>query len=286
MVQRVSTNMVQSPGDRTQEQKNADILSALDYGASVSGTAVVNTAAINAAIVAAVASGGSGFVLIPPGITFTESSLVIPDTVVLMVFESTGRVQYLTSDTGAVLPNLEGGIVVRQQNHNGILLRGVDYGVSGDPILQVVDYQNGDVAAVEAKYLQIGENTSMTSPPADKARFYTSDDGSGNTQIMAVFPTGAAIRVCKQGQQSNLYGETGWDPGSINNGAIESKDVTVTGAVLGDYCVPAFNLDLQGLVISANVKSADTVTVTLANNTGGALNIGAGTVKCTVLRNG
>ena len=226
MVQRVSTEMVESPDGRTQEDKNADIISAVDYGASTTGTAAANTTAINDAIVAATASGGSGFVLIPPGISFTEASLVIPDTVVLMLFESTGRIQYLTSDTGAVLPNLEGGIVLRQQNHNGILLRGVDYGVSGDPILQVVDSDSGDVAAVEAKYLQIGENVSMTSPPSDKARFYTSDDGSGNTQIMAVFPTGAAIRLCKQGQQSNLFGQTGWDPGSINNGARESMTVS------------------------------------------------------------
>lgn len=286
MVQKVSSQLVETPAGRTQEAKNADIISAVDYGAATTNTALANTTAINAAIVAAVASGGCGFVIIPPGISFTESSLVMTDAVILLVFEASGRLQILTADTGAVLPNSEGGICIRQQNHNGVFLRGVDYDVSADPVAQIVDYLNGDVAALEAKFLQLGENTSMTAPPSNKVRFYTEDDGSGNTQVMLLFPTGSAVRVAKQTQQSNLYGETLWNPGSIANGARESKDIVVAGCVLGDYCVPSFSLNLQGLTISANVSISDVVTVTLANNTGGAIDLAEGTVKAMVIRNG
>lgn len=69
-----------------------------------------------------------------------------------------------------------------------------------------------------------------------------------------------------------------WDPGSIADGDKESKDVTITGAALGDFAIASFNLDIQGLTISAAVKSANTVTVTLANNTGGAIDLASGIV--------
>lgn len=70
-----------------------------------------------------------------------------------------------------------------------------------------------------------------------------------------------------------------WNPGSIADGDMESVDVTCTGATLGYRCTASFSLDVQDLVISSAVTAADTVTVTLANNTGGAVNLASGTVK-------
>ncbi len=59
--------------------------------------------------------------------------------------------------------------------------------------------------------------------------------------------------------------------------------VTVTGAVLGNTALAAFSLDLQGITIAASVSAADTVTVTLRNNTGGVLDLGSGTLSATVI---
>lgn len=76
----------------------------------------------------------------------------------------------------------------------------------------------------------------------------------------------------------HLDGSTSWDPGNLVDGAGESKDVTVTGAALGDFAVAAFDKDLQGILISAAVKSANTVTVRLQNETTGAVDLAAGTI--------
>ncbi len=73
-----------------------------------------------------------------------------------------------------------------------------------------------------------------------------------------------------------------WDPASIANGARESTDVTVTGALLGDFVKGSFSLDLAGLTLSATVKATNTVTATLSNNTGGAVDLASGTLSVVV----
>ena len=74
-------------------------------------------------------------------------------------------------------------------------------------------------------------------------------------------------------------GSATWDPGSIANGSFEAKDITVTGAALGDYAIASFSLDVTDLQMSANVTAANTVTVVLTNNTGSAVNLASGTVR-------
>jgi hypothetical protein len=56
-----------------------------------------------------------------------------------------------------------------------------------------------------------------------------------------------------------------WDPGSIADGAMEAKEVDVPGAVLGDYAVASFSLDMADLMMTATVTEANKVTVVLAN---------------------
>jgi len=73
-----------------------------------------------------------------------------------------------------------------------------------------------------------------------------------------------------------------WNPGSIADGAGESMDVTVTGANLGDFARASFSLDTTDLTLTADVTAADTVTVRLNNNTGGAVNLAEGTVRVKV----
>jgi hypothetical protein len=83
---------------------------------------------------------------------------------------------------------------------------------------------------------------------------------------------------------NQLKTTTTWDPGSISSGASEEKDVTVTGAALGDFCLASFSLDLAGLTISSYVSAANTVTVTLANLSGAAVNLASGTVAVIVFK--
>jgi hypothetical protein len=75
------------------------------------------------------------------------------------------------------------------------------------------------------------------------------------------------------------YGSATYDPPNIANNAQAQTTVTVTGAALGNYAIATFSLDLQGMVINASVSAPDTVTVTIRNNTGGAIDLASGTLS-------
>lgn len=75
-----------------------------------------------------------------------------------------------------------------------------------------------------------------------------------------------------------IHGSETKDWGNIADGNEESEEITVTGASLGDFAVASFSLDVQDLELSAQVTAANTVTVTLSNNTGGAIDLGSGTI--------
>ncbi len=79
-----------------------------------------------------------------------------------------------------------------------------------------------------------------------------------------------------------LRAELDFDPSNLADGAGESTTVTVTGAELGDEATVAFSNSTQGMLLMANVTAADTVTVRFQNETGGAINLGAGTLYVTV----
>ena len=82
-----------------------------------------------------------------------------------------------------------------------------------------------------------------------------------------------------------LYATATWDPVNIADGAATSTTVTVTGASVGDFAFAGFTVAVPaGAALTAAVTAADTVTVTLVNHTGGALNLGSGTLKVRVLQ--
>jgi len=84
-------------------------------------------------------------------------------------------------------------------------------------------------------------------------------------------------------REEGLTGSATWNPGSIANYEEEAKEVTVTGAALGDFAIASFSLDVTDLVLNAQVTAANTVTCILANNTGGAVNLDSGTVYVKVI---
>ena len=70
---------------------------------------------------------------------------------------------------------------------------------------------------------------------------------------------------------------------SIADGNEQVVEVTVTGAQLGDFAIASHSLDILDLIQSASVTDANTVTVVVANNTGGAIDIGTGTIYAMVI---
>ena len=81
-----------------------------------------------------------------------------------------------------------------------------------------------------------------------------------------------------------LNGSDTWDPASIADGDEEAKEITVTGAALGDFVLASFSVDVADLSLTADVTAADTVTAVLANNTGGAVDLASGTIYVRVIK--
>ena len=92
------------------------------------------------------------------------------------------------------------------------------------------------------------------------------------------------LRLHKRILLEDLHASDTWDAGSIADGDEEAKDVTVTGAVLGDYAVASLSIDIADLVLDAQVTAANTVTCVLANNTGDAVDLAEATVYVRVLK--
>lgn len=100
-------------------------------------------------------------------------------------------------------------------------------------------------------------------------------------------PAGGTLAATQVGVHSFGVGQESvtatWDPGEVAAGGEVSTTVTVPGAALGDFVLRSFSVDLQELTLTADVVSANTVEVVLANLTGAAVDLGSGTLKVLVL---
>lgn len=79
-----------------------------------------------------------------------------------------------------------------------------------------------------------------------------------------------------------LRGSATLDPGNLAGGANQTSSVTVTGAAIGDMADASFSQVDLGMDWTAEVTSANTVTVRQSNRTGGAIDQASGTVKVAV----
>lgn len=80
-----------------------------------------------------------------------------------------------------------------------------------------------------------------------------------------------------------LFASATYDPPNLNDGAGAETDVTVTGAALGDYVDQiSFSVDTQGINLDGQVTALNTVTVRFQNETGGAIDLGSGTLRVRV----
>jgi hypothetical protein len=80
------------------------------------------------------------------------------------------------------------------------------------------------------------------------------------------------------------YQTASFDPPSLAAGATATADITVTCSST-DFCAGiGFAPGWQGLTVTACVKTDNTVTVTMTNNTGGTLDLAASTIYALIIR--
>ena len=80
-----------------------------------------------------------------------------------------------------------------------------------------------------------------------------------------------------------LTGSKTYDAASVASAGSTSTTVTVTGAALGDFVTGiALGVSAGGLTVTGYVSAADTVTVVLANNTAGAIDLASTTLAVRV----
>jgi len=87
--------------------------------------------------------------------------------------------------------------------------------------------------------------------------------------------SGAAVRNISP---SPFSVSQAWNPASIANGASESVAVTVAGVGFGMICYASFGISTSGMTLTAAVSAANTITATLSNNTGGAVDLASSTL--------
>lgn len=78
-----------------------------------------------------------------------------------------------------------------------------------------------------------------------------------------------------------LIVETGVDPPSISAGGAAKIVLTLTGTTLsrGSFAIASFDALHEDVSISAAVTATDKITVTLSNNSAGAIDMAAGTLR-------
>jgi len=105
---------------------------------------------------------------------------------------------------------------------------------------------------------------------------------------MVYFDRAAATWRNSDGMQAEAYLENSAtiDPASVAAGSFITFGFGVTGAALGDFAQVSFDQDLQDLVATASVRTADNCDVTLYNPTGSPIDLPSGTVRVRVAKNG
>jgi len=75
-----------------------------------------------------------------------------------------------------------------------------------------------------------------------------------------------------------------WDPGSLGDGAGETKSITVTGAAFGDAVLVGAPYDLEDVTVCGFVQAANTVEIRLQNESTGTRDLASGSWRVFVLK--
>jgi hypothetical protein len=129
--------------------------------------------------------------------------------------------------------------------------------------------------------LDVGVHFDSALNPANTIRLETQRIPAG-----AVSVSPYVLDVAAGDDARVLVGSKTWDPPNVNDGAMISTTVTVAGSRVGDGGTVTFTGTgfVAGLVFSATCTATDVVTVTLFNKSGGAVDLGSGTLTVHVER--
>jgi hypothetical protein len=140
---------------------------------------------------------------------------------------------------------------------------------------------SGQVYGVCINLKGVGSNTAYTRHPISIASTVPDGEVTIESNTFTQFggsrvddPSNRAIVKTGPRRGSAVY-----NPANLVDGAGVTTTVTVTGAVLGDIAEASFSLDLQGIMMTSWVSSANTVSVRFQNETGGAIDLGSGTIN-------
>jgi hypothetical protein len=107
--------------------------------------------------------------------------------------------------------------------------------------------------------------------------------GANRNQLRRkVFNTVTSLSDAGANNSYRLSGSATYDPPSLSTGTGATTTVTVPGAKLGMPAFAGFSTDVQGIVLSASVQSADVVAVRFYNETGGTVDLASGTLTAIV----
>jgi hypothetical protein len=106
---------------------------------------------------------------------------------------------------------------------------------------------------------------------------------SGQTLLLYVTGDGV-IKEVGRNFSEGITAQASYNPNSLADGAGETTTVGCTGAAMGDGVVVSFSLDLQGVMMTAWVSAADTVSVRFQNETGGVVDLATGIIKVKCVR--
>jgi hypothetical protein len=92
-------------------------------------------------------------------------------------------------------------------------------------------------------------------------------------------PAANTFTVAKIREFGTYQNTLAYTPALINNATATQLTATLTGAQLGAHVFVSYSADLQGLICTAYVSSANTVQIVLTNYTGAGVTLAAGYFK-------
>ncbi len=157
-----------------------------------------------------------------------------------------------------------------------------DASQSGDDTYQAF-YFDGTTSVVR------GNNLMAIGVAANKHNYgFYSNTNTSDIILRGTYDTGAQTAyygtVADLIVIRELQGSVTWNPGSLADGAGETKSLTVTGAALGDFVMVSAPYDLEDLIATAYVQAADTVEIRLQNESTGTIDLASDTWRVRVLK--
>lgn len=206
----------------------------------------------------------------------------------------------LTSNSSTYL--VEANEIFISSGAIGILLGGPSHSVKNNRIFSSVASPYGIYSSGNANFMEhndiagtgsgsftvgislVGNNCRSVNNTITAGTKYSSS-GTGNFIMDSA--SGPGLDIGNSGRLMSLFlGEnTTWDPANLTNGSSTFVNVTVTGAVVGDFAYATLDtLTAGSMYLNAAVTGTNQVSVSLHNHSGGDVNVANGNLKVRTIR--